>query len=261
MVSLVGRINTLKPISVIMILLACLLSACVSTSTTTTKIDTQKAEETHVRLGFLYIQKKNRDAARSHFQKALELNKRSPGAHNGMGTLYRMEGDPKQAEEHFLKALDYKSDYSQAHLNYGSFLYKHERYDEAMQQFEDAASDLQYEQRDAAMLNVGRTAQKLGNDERARSAFEHALNLNPRLSVAALELAMLLFEQKDYAGSKSYLDRFSKLSKPSPASLLLGIKIEQVFGNKDKEASYALALKNLFPYSSEYLEYKRSMQK
>ena len=33
-----------------------------------------------------------------------------------------------------------------------------------------------------------------------------------------------------------------------------------IFGNKDKEASYALALRNLHPYSQEYLEYKKALQ-
>jgi type IV pilus assembly protein PilF len=38
---------------------------------------------------------------------------------------------------------------------------------------------------------------------------------------------------------------------------MLGIQLEKVFGNKDKEASLALILKNNFPYSKEYLEYKQ----
>ncbi|HEY0894045.1 MAG TPA: type IV pilus biogenesis/stability protein PilW, partial [Cellvibrio sp.] len=42
-------------------------------------------------------------------------------------------------------------------------------------------------------------------------------------------------------------------------ALLLGIRLERVFGNKDKEASYLLVLKNRFPYSKEYLEYKQTM--
>ncbi len=242
------------------IVFSVVLSGCVSTSTSTTKVDVEKAEETHVRLGLLYLQKKNRDAARKHFQKALELNKRSAGAHNGMGMLYRMDGDPKLAEEHFLKALDYDSDYSQARNNYGSFLFKHQRYEEAIQEFERAAADVSYDQRDLALLNVGRTALKLNNKVRARSAFEHALNLSPRMAVAMLEMADLTFKDKDYAAAKSYLSRFENTAKPTSASLWLGIQIERVFGNKDKESSYALALKNLFPYSKELLMYKRSLK-
>lgn len=252
------RIKTLS--CYLLLSLALVLVGCVSTSTSTTKVDVQKAEETHTRLGFLYIQKRNRDAARKHFQKALELNKRSPGAHNGMAMLYRMDGDPKLAEEHFLKALSYDADFSQARNNYGSFLYKHQRYDEAQVQFERAAADVNYDQRDSALLNVGRTALKLNNKERARSAFEHALNLSPRMSVAMLELADLTFKEKDYSAAKNYLSRFEKLSKPTAGSLWLGIQIERIFGNKDKESSYALALKNLYPYSQELLAYKRSME-
>ncbi|HEY7884529.1 MAG TPA: type IV pilus biogenesis/stability protein PilW, partial [Cellvibrionaceae bacterium] len=50
------------------------------------------------------------------------------------------------------------------------------------------------------------------------------------------------------------------MARPVPQVLLLGIKIERIFGNNDKEASYALMLKNLYPYSPENLEYTQ-MQK
>ena len=74
---------------------------------------------------------------------------------------------------------------------------------------------------------------------------------------AAIELAELYFEDRVYPDAKKYLDIFGANSRQSARSLWLGIRLERIFGNKDKEASYALALKNLHPYSKEYLEYKR----
>ena len=64
----------------------------------------------------------------------------------------------------------------------------------------------------------------------------------------------------EFADAKRFLDVYSRNARQSARSLWLGIRIERIFGNKDKEASYALALKNLHPYSREYLEYKNLIE-
>jgi type IV pilus assembly protein PilF len=46
------------------------------------------------------------------------------------------------------------------------------------------------------------------------------------------------------------------MSKQSPRSLWLGIRLMHALGQDDKKASYALFLKNEFPASQEYREYK-----
>ena len=74
-----------------------------------------------------------------------------------------------------------------------------------------------------------------------------------------IELADINFKSKEYAKAKDHLDRFQSTGQQSPRALLLGIRLERIFGNKDKEASYLLVLKNRFPYSKEYLEYKQTM--
>ena len=75
--------------------------------------------------------------------------------------------------------------------------------------------------------------------------------------MALLELAELKFDDGDYSRAKHYLDRFSERNRQVPQSLWLGVRIEKIFGNRDKERSYALALKNLFPYSDETLKYQK----
>jgi type IV pilus assembly protein PilF len=67
------------------------------------------------------------------------------------------------------------------------------------------------------------------------------------------------FINQEYAEAKKHLDRYQALGQQSARALLLGIRLERVFGNKDQEASYLLVLKNRYPYSKEYLEYKQTM--
>ncbi len=173
--------------------------------------------------------------------------------------LFQLEGENELAEKSFKRALREDPGFSQARNNYAAFLYQQERYEDAYEQFEIVSRDLNYDNRARALLSLGRAALKLGREERARAAFEHAYNLDPKIAPVLVELATISFQNEEYAKAKQYLDQYSQVARQSARTLLLGIKIERIFGNKDKEASYALALKNRFPYSDEYLEYKREL--
>jgi len=238
-----------------------LLSGCVSSGGDITKkgVDKTKALDLHVRLAKNYVGTGNRESARLHLRKAFEIDKNSAEATDTLGMLYELEGEPALAEKTFKKALKLKKDFTEAHNNYGVFLFSQRRYEEALEQFELAAADLDYDGRAEALVNVGRTSLMLGHDERAHSAFEHATILDRNLAAAYIELADMNLRTQAYADAKQNLDRYMSLMPPNPRALLIGIRLERIFGNRDKEASYALLLKNKFPYSSEYLEYKNSM--
>lgn len=236
------------------------LSACVTTTTSGgNQVNEEKALETHIRTGMAYLQRDNRDAARRHFNNALKLDDDSAEAWQGIGILHQLNGELELAERAFKKALrgDAKISVSSTHLAYGRFLYEQERYQEAYEHFQVAASDVNYPTRSTALLYLGRAAQKLDRPERAVAAFEHAVKLDRRQADALLELAEYYFAEREYPQAKAHLDRFTQVTQHTPRSLWLGIRIERIFGNKDKEGSYAVMLKNMYPYSREYLEYTR----
>lgn len=222
-----------------------------------TEIDEDKALELHIKLAEGYIRNSNRESARHHLRKAFDLNKNSAPATAAMAQLYQLEGEPELAEENFKRALQRDKTLTQARNDYGLFLYRSKRYEEALKEFETAAADLDFDNRARVLVNVGRAALKLGKNERAETVFKHASILDRQLATPLIELADLSFQRQDYANAKNFLDRYTALARPSARSLLLGIRIEKTFGNKDNEASYVMALKNLYPYSKEYLEYKQ----
>lgn len=239
------------------------LQGCVTTMEGgSTKIDTEKALEANIKLGMTYLQQNKREGALRSFTKALELDKKSAEAYLGMALIHQLNGEAREAEASFEKALRNRVDFSRPSIefSYGRFLYEQNRYDDALEQFQSAASDFSYPGRSESLMYVGRCALKIDDKVRAQGAFQHSLNLDPRMAQSALELAELSFNERDYTAAKRYLSQFSDTTRQVPRSLWLGIRIERIFGNKDKEASYALALKNLYPYSQEYLDYKRFIE-
>ncbi len=236
------------------------LSACVNTVDGVEKrqIDEGKVLINEINLGMKYLGIRDREGARIHFEKALKIDKKSAEAVNGMALVHQMEGEVELAEASFKHSLTLRSEFPMGNNNYGSFLYGQKRFEDAYQQFSIASSVVGYRGRAGALTNLGRTALKLQRPEKAQASLEQAIMLDPRQSLALIELAELHFDQQDYSSSKKNLDQFGRVSKPTARSLWLGIRIERIFGNKDKEASYALALKNLHPYSKEYLNYKKS---
>ena len=244
----------------IIVIFALVVSSCITTTKghVKPKVNKQKAHDTHIQLGLAYLQRDNREGSRRHFEKALSFDKKSPPAYNGIALLHQLTGEDELAEQSFKKSLELDNLFTDARVNYGRFLYEKKRYEEARDKFEQASEDLSYPKRPLVLAYIGQAALELNNPVRAKSAFEHALNLDNKLSLAMIELGELYFADKEYAKSKQYLDRYIKLSGRTSKSLWLGIRIERIFGNRDKEASYALALKNLHPYSKEYLLYKKN---
>lgn len=243
------------------LLAACLaLSGCITESKTpqrTQPISMDQALEDHVQLGLSYIGQGNRESARHHINKALEIDPRSAGAHNGLALLYQMEQETKLAEEHFKRAISLDKKFSRARNNYGVFLVQQNRMEEAHDQFTRVVTDTDYDQRSMAFLNLGITASALGRKEEAVEAWSRAIALNPRLASPYLELAIYHFNAGDFPLAQRMLSAHDSLSRPTARSLWLGLRIEHQFGNKDAVASKGLALEKLYPYSSENLEYKK----
>ncbi|PCK09735.1 MAG: type IV pilus biogenesis/stability protein PilW [Alteromonadaceae bacterium] len=240
------------------------LTACVSSGgKKTSTFNRQKAVEANVKLGMAYLQKGQRDDAVRAFSKALELDPNAAEANQGMALVHQVSGEFKAAESRFKRALKGRSAFSMSGIefSYGRFLLERNRCPEALEYFERVRKDFKYQRRHEALFNIGRCAGRAGDTERALASYQYALSLNNNYAPASLELAHMLFDRENYAGAKNNLDSYSRNSRQSARSLLLGIRIERIFGNKDKEASYVLALKNLHPYSKEYLEYQNLVKK
>lgn len=239
-----------------------LLSGCASVvveDSSSRKTDPLAAARDRVALAAEYIRKGEDDKALGYLQLALKSDPESAEAHNLMGVVLERDGAIKAANREFRKAIRLRDGYSQAHNNYGSFLFRQQRYKEAMKQFEAAAEDITYNRRAQAFESNGRCAWMLGDKKKAEQAFSRGLSLDANLPMATLLMGEILFEQKNYDAARNLYKRYLQITSDTPQSaqsLWLGIRLERRFGDKDALASYELALKRLYPDSPEYKQYQ-----
>src|SRR5690606_28884222 len=155
--------------------------------------------------------------------------------------------------QHFRRAIALDSSSSRARNNYAAFLYDRKRYAEAETELERVAGDMLYERRPDAFVNLGRVRLQLGKYAAAQDALERAALMDrDTASLVSFEFAALHFRLGDYATARRYYGASRKAaSSQSAASLSWGIRLAAELGAHDAVASYALALKRLYPQSEE----------
>lgn len=249
-------------LAVLNILLLCASAAgCITSSTGLFSGDPagDQAAKDSVALAMAYLRSGDTARAKQPLSSALEHNPRSAPLNNAMALVYSVEQEFEISEHYYQKAIKYDPSFTAAYFNYGALLYGLERYAEAAEQYRIAAEDTVYLQRAVVFENLGATLLQLGQREAAREAFSRALTLNGDLSRSHLNLAEMYYDAQNFDASRKHFDRFAELSRHSPASLWLGIRLQRIFQDQDAIASYALQLRNMFPDSAEYGYYKDSM--
>ncbi|CAD5108045.1 type IV pilus biogenesis/stability protein PilW [Zestomonas carbonaria] len=247
---------TLRP--ALFLLLAGFLSGCVSTGNVDpmkTDKGRNEARDAYIQLGIGYLQQGETGKAKVPLRKALELEPSNGNAHAALALVFQTEMEPELADQHFRKALAANPKDPRYLNNYGSFLFEQGRYKEAYERFQEASQDNLYPERSRVFENLGMTALKLNNPEQARQFFERSVRLNRRQPRALLELAQLAYDKKEYVPARGYYDNFSQISEQNSRSLLLGVRLANIFDDRDKAASLGLQLKRLYPGTPEYQKY------
>ncbi|HSC75771.1 MAG TPA: type IV pilus biogenesis/stability protein PilW [Pseudomonadales bacterium] len=203
-----------------------------------------------------YLKEGKRASALTAINKGLAIDDESPELLNTLAVYYMTDGEDELAEKEYKKAIRYNPDDTASKLNYGVFLYGHKRYDEACDMLGKATEDVQYAKRNAAFLNYGVCLKHQGKMKEAEDAFRRSYVNDSRNPRVVLQLAVLKFDTGDFEQSTQLYEKFLSMSKQNAESLWLGIRLANVMGQEDKQASYALFLKNQFPASPEYSEYK-----
>ncbi|HCH7657598.1 TPA: type 4a pilus biogenesis protein PilF [Pseudomonas aeruginosa] len=240
-------------------LLAVGLTGCV-TSGDQNHLKTDKgrdeARDAYIQLGLGYLQRGNTEQAKVPLRKALEIDPSSADAHAALAVVFQTEMEPKLADEEYRKALASDSRNARVLNNYGGFLYEQKRYEEAYQRLLEASQDTLYPERSRVFENLGLVSLQMKKPAQAKEYFEKSLRLNRNQPSVALEMADLLYKEREYVPARQYYDLFAQGGGQNARSLLLGIRLAKVFEDRDTAASYGLQLKRLYPGSPEYQEFQ-----
>lgn len=247
-----------------MVLLAMFVTGCVTNTDSrfAREADRDKAVRNYVQLATAYIGQGNLDRARSHLDRALEISPENPGALAAMGLVYQSEGEPELAERSFKRALENDQDYTRGRVYYGAYLYGERRFEEARDQFLAASRDTGYGERASVFFNLGLTEERIGNLEGAVTAYRRAVELSRGDARSLLALSRTLVESGNYQAASRHYSRLTTLMqrnknlRHSPESLYTGIRIAHQLGDRNQASSLALQLKNNFPNSVEYQQYR-----
>lgn len=249
--------------SCLVVLLSVLLAACAGNPSSSDTAAHSAASDAYIQLGIQYLRDGDTVNAKQAFLRASEINPRAELAFNGLAMVFQIEEEAELAESYFERAVDISPGNAVIHNNYGAFLFSEQRFEEACRELSRATEDPFYNSRAQAFENLGRCYLNLERYAAATHAFKRSLTLDPNRPVALVELSEALLAENKPDEAIVYFDRFSQLVDDRRVehyakSLWLGIRISRLKKNSISAATYGLILKNLFPESDEYREYKES---
>ncbi len=182
----------------IILIIAVFVGSCATTSIE----NTQKATA-HYKLGVSYYGENNIQKAFVEFQKAFELNPKDKDVLNMTGIIYLLHYDdfPK-AIDFFQKAVNVDPVFSEAHNNLGFAYEKSRKFNEAIDSYKKALSNLLYMTPEKAYNSLGRVYYRLGRYDEAIDAYKDAIRRMPELYFSYYGLA-LCYNAKGMYGDAS----------------------------------------------------------
>lgn len=238
-------------------LLLLMVSGCVTTTEGGFKSDRKEEINRRVEAATQYLQKGNTEQAIVHLRRALELDPRSAPVNETLARVFAQSGEYELADQHFRAAIDIDPAFSRARNNYAAFLYGRGEVDAAIVQLEAVVADTLYEKRADAFTNLGKAYLRKGDTARAEEVLLRAIKMDKRQAGAMLELADINLQGGRYTEAARAYGAFRGAGlRPTPRSLLIGIRVARATGDRDAEASYVLQLKGLYPDSNEYRTYQ-----
>lgn len=213
----------------------------------------QASARIHTELAAQYYERSQFGVALEELNTALQADPGYAPAYSMRGLVHMQLRENEQADRDFLKSLKLDSNNAEGHNNYGWFLCQQGRELDSIEHFMTALENPLYQTPEKAYLNAGLCSRKGGKLEDAGRHLQKALRLVPNMPDALLGMADLSYANGDFAGAKSYFERFSRsTSLPlTAANLLLAVRIERKLGDRAAEEGYAEQLRTRFPDARE----------
>lgn len=197
-----------------------------------------KLAQTYAEKGAAYLAEGNLEIAGQDLKKSLQLDPNNASAHGTLALLYERLGMLELAKAHHAKAAKLKPDDPGIVGNYGRFLCHHGHAQEGLRFLKKAAADKLYPKRWIPLTNAGECALTSGRHEEAEQYLRQAIDFNPSNAIALETMVKLMLAKGEYLRARAFLQRLEAISKPTPETLELGLKIESALGDTEAAAGY-----------------------
>lgn len=138
------------------------------------------AANANIELGLYYLGQKNIPQAQEKLLLALQQAPQNFVAYDAMGYFLETIQEVSTAEKYYQQAIKINPNNGATHNNYGTFLYRQHRCQEALTQFLIVIQDINYLNLAAAYENAGLTAMCLNKKTQAKKYFAKALLIEPQ---------------------------------------------------------------------------------
>jgi type IV pilus assembly protein PilF len=228
------------------------LGACASSHDSTGGTGhSEAAARINLQLGVGYLQQGNLAIAKEKLERARSQDPHNPEVHGAIALLDERLGKDKEADKEYRTALDLAPHDPAMLNNYAVFLCSHERADEGVRYFEQAATNPLYRTPWAAYTNAGVCMRGAHRDADAAQRFNRALQSNPAYSEAVFQASDLDFQQQKLADARFRIDVFLLTNPATPDLLLLAYRIAQAQQDATAQQRYGIRLSQEFPNSEQ----------
>jgi type IV pilus assembly protein PilF len=127
-----------------------------------------EAANYNAQLGLVYLKQGDIKLAKSKLLLALQQAPSDPLILDSMAYFLETTGEIQRAESYYLRAINHASKNGAVQNNYGTFLCRHQRYQESLEHFLLAVKDGNYLNTAQAYENAGLCALKIPNRKLAK---------------------------------------------------------------------------------------------
>lgn len=226
-------------------------------ATESDQTDASRRARLRLELAVGYFEQGQTNVALDELKQSLAADPNFADAYNMRGLIYMRLNEPRMAEESFRRAAALNPRDGDVLHNFAWLLCQQDRFTESNQYFAQALASPQYGGQPKTYMAQGICQLRAGDGAAAERSLLRSYELNAANPVTGYNLALLLFERKDYSRAQFYIRRLNNSDQASAESLWLGMKIERRLENRDALLQLGGQLKRRFPASREAVLYDK----
>jgi type IV pilus assembly protein PilF len=217
----------------------------------------RKRARIRLELAIGYFEAGKTTIALDEIKQSLTADPNYAEAYNLRGLIYMRLDDAGLAEDSFRRAIALNPREPNTMHNYGWLLCQQNRFNDAMQQFNQALAVPTYTDTAKTLMTEGVCQIRAGQRAEAEKSLLKAYEIDAGNPVVGYNLASLLAQREDWSRAQFYARRVNNSPSANAETLWLGIKIERKLNNREAVAQLANQLQQRFPQSREAIAYER----